>query len=172
MPDVPALRPMTADDWPAVEAVWAAGIATELATFEIATPSWAEFDASRLPRHRHVAVDGDVLLGWTACTRESTRDAYAGVVEHSVYVSPAAQGRGVGGALLQALITSTEAAGIWTIRAGILPANTASIALHEKHGFRAVGTREKVGRRITDGVASWHDVLLMERRSRVVGWVG
>ncbi|MQA35428.1 GNAT family N-acetyltransferase, partial [Modestobacter roseus] len=159
-------------DWPAVEAIWAAGIATGLATFETSPPSWAEFDASRLPGHRHVAVDSDELLGWTACTRESTRDAYAGVVEHSVYVSPAAQGRGVGGALLQALITSTEAAGIWTIRAGILPANAASVALHQKHGFRVVGTREKVGRRVVDGVAGWHDVLLMERRSRVVGWPG
>ncbi|WP_369131196.1 GNAT family N-acetyltransferase, partial [Modestobacter roseus] len=159
-------------DWPAVEAIWAAGIATGLATFETSPPSWAEFDASRLPGHRHVAVDGDELLGWTACTRESTRDAYAGVVEHSVYVSPAAQGRGVGGALLQALVDSTEAAGIWTIRAGILPANAASVALHQKHGFRVVGTREKVGRRVVDGVAGWHDVLLMERRSRVVGWPG
>jgi L-amino acid N-acyltransferase YncA len=88
----------------------------------------------------------------------------AGVVEHSVYVSPVARGRGVGTLLLDALITSTEAAGIWTIQAGIFPENTASLALHTRAGFRTVGTRQRIGRR--DG--RWRDVVLMERRSPVV----
>jgi len=127
-------------------------------------------DDTRLPGHRHVAVDGDTLLGWTACTRESSRGAYAGVVDHSVYVAPAAQGRGVGGLLLRTLIDSTEADGIWTIRSGVLPANAASLELHRRYGFRVVGLREKVGRRVVDGVPTWHDVLLVERRSRVVAW--
>jgi phosphinothricin acetyltransferase len=163
---------MTADDWPAVRAVYAAGIATGTATFETEPPSWADFDATRLPAHRHVAADeAGAVLGWVACSRESARAAYAGVVEHSVYVAPGAQGRGVGRLLLQALVDSTEADGIWTIRSGIFPANTASLALHERLGFRVVGRRERVGRRIVDGRASWHDVLLVERRSRVVGWV-
>ena len=163
---------MTADDWPAVRGIWAAGIAGGTATLETEPAPWPAFDASRLPGHRHVAVDAaGTVLGWTACSRESPRPAYEGVVDHSVYVAPAAQGRGVGRALLAALVASTEADGIWTIRSGILPANTASLALHERAGFRVVGRRERVGRRVTDGRATWHDVLVVERRSRVVGWV-
>jgi L-amino acid N-acyltransferase YncA len=163
---------MAAGDWPAVRDVWAAGIATGTATLDTETSSWEAFDASRLPGHRHVAVGSDTLLGWTACTRGSSRGAYAGVVDHSVYVAPAVRGRGVGGLLLRALIDSTEAAGIWTIRSGLLPANTASLALHERHGFRVVGLQEKAGRRVVGGVPTWHDVLLIERRSRVVAWTG
>jgi L-amino acid N-acyltransferase YncA len=163
---------MTAGDWPAVRDVWADGIATGTATLDTETPSFEAFDASRLPGHRHVAEAAGTLLGWTACTRGSSRGAYAGVVDHSVYVAPGARGDGVGGLLLRALIGSTEADGIWTMRSGILPANTASLALHERHGFRVVGLQEKVGRRIVGGVPTWHDVLLVERRSRVVAWTG
>nr|WP_166756080.1 GNAT family N-acetyltransferase [Modestobacter marinus] len=135
---------MTAADWPAVREILAAGIATGLATFETEPPSWAAFDASRLAGHRHVATDDTgTVLGWVACTRESPRAAYAGVVDHSVYVAAHAAGRGVGRLLLQALIDSTEADGIWTIRAAVLPANTASLALHERLGFRVVGRRER-----------------------------
>jgi L-amino acid N-acyltransferase YncA len=166
----PVLRAMTADDWPAVRDIHAAGIATGLATFETGPPTWAAFDSSRLPGHRHVATDGSgTVLGWVACTRESPRAAYAGVVDHSVYVASHAAGRGIGRLLLQRLIDSTEADGIWTIRAGVFPANTASLALHERLGFRVVGRRERIGRRVVDGRASWHDVLFLERRSRVVG---
>ncbi|WP_222195652.1 GNAT family N-acetyltransferase [Modestobacter italicus] len=171
-PSPPVLRAMTADDWPAVREVYAAGIATGLATFETEPPAWTAFDATRLPGHRHVATDDSgAVLGWVACSRESPRDAYAGVVEHSVYVAPEAQGRGVGRLLLQGLVDSTEADGIWTIRSAVFPANTGSLALHERLGFRVLGRRERVGRRIVDGRATWHDVLLVERRSRVVGWV-
>ena len=167
----PVLRPLTAADWPAVRDVWAAGIATGIATFETEPPSWESFDSSRLSGHRHVATDGSgTVLGWVACSPESPRAAYAGVVEHSVYVAPDAQGRGVGRLLLQGLVDSTEAAGIWTIRAAVFPENTGSLALHERLGFRVLGRRERVGRRVVDGRASWHDVLLVERRSRVVGW--
>ena len=163
---------MTAGNWPAVRAVYAAGIATGAATFETEPPSWAAFDASRLPGHRFVASDAaGTVLGWVACSRESPRAAYEGVVEHSVYVAPEAAGRGVGRLLLAGLVASTEAAGIWTIRSGIFPANTASLALHARLGFRVVGRRERVGRRVVDGRATWHDVLLVERRSRVVGWL-
>ena len=163
---------MTADDWPAVRAVYAAGIATGIATFETEPPSWEAFDATRLAGHRHVATDASgAVLGWVACSRESPREAYAGVVDHSVYVAPDAHGRGVGRLLLQGLVDSTEAAGIWTIRSAVFPANTASLALHERLGFRVLGRRERVGRRVVDGRASWHDVFLVERRSRVVGWV-
>ncbi|MEV4612577.1 N-acetyltransferase family protein [Kitasatospora sp. NPDC049258] len=146
--------------------IYRAGIEEGNATFETAVPAWDAFDAARLPAHRHVGLgaDGEVL-GWAAVSAVSTRPAYAGVVEHSVYVHPAARGRGVAAALLRALITSTEAAGIWTIQSGVFPENTASLALHARAGFRVIGTRERVARQH----GRWRDVLLIERRSPAIG---
>lgn len=144
--------------------IYASGIATGDATFETAAPSWADFDAARLPGHRLVALDG-VVAGWIACSRKSARPAYAGVVEHSVYVRPGFGGRGIGGALLSAFIASTEAAGIWTIETAIFPENTASLALHRGAGFREVGVRERIG--VLHG--RWRNTVLLERRSPRVG---
>lgn len=145
-----------------VLAIYQAGIDTGNATFETTAPAWADFTASRLVDHRHVALGADGrVLGWTAASAVSERCVYAGVVEHSVYVSPDAQGRGIGRALLDALITSTESAGIWTIQSGIFRENTTSLALHRAAGFRVVGVRERIGRH--RGV--WRDVMLIERRS-------
>lgn len=158
------LAPMTADHADEVLAIYAAGIATGNATFETAVPSWAEFDAGRLAGHRFVALAGGAVAGWVACSRVSARAAYAGVVEHSVYVDPARGGRGTGRALLEALIGSTEAGGIWTVQSGIFPENVASLALHRRCGFREIGVRERVGRHH----GAWRDVILLERRSAVV----
>ncbi|MFC5908591.1 GNAT family N-acetyltransferase [Streptacidiphilus monticola] len=160
----PTIRPMRPEDATAVLAVYALGIAEGEATFETEPPSWAEFDAAKLPGHRFVAVADGRVLGWTAVSRVSARAAYAGVVEHSVYVHPDARGRGVARALLERLIASTEAAGIWTIQSGVFPENAASLALHRRLGFREIGVRERVGR--LRGV--WRDVVLIERRSPVV----
>lgn len=159
--------PMSAAHAPEVLAVYQSGIDEGDATFETRAPDWAAFDAARLPAHRMVALDGngDGVLGWVAVSPVSSRSVYAGVVEHSIYVHPLARGRGVGRALLDALVTSTEAAGIWTIQSGIFPENTSSLRLHERAGFRVIGVRERVGRQ--RGV--WRDVVLLERRSSVVG---
>jgi phosphinothricin acetyltransferase len=148
-----------------VLAIYQAGIDEGDATFETRAPQWAVFDAARLPEHRFVALgERGAVLGWVAVGRVSDRRAYAGVVEHSVYVHPAARGRGVAGALLRALIASTEAAGIWTLQSGVFPENTASLAVHRKAGFRVIGTRERIGRHH----GRWRDVVLLERRSPVV----
>lgn len=156
------IAPMTRDHADRVLEIYQAGIDEGNATFETEAPTWAEFDAAKLPEHRFVAFDNaGKLLGWVAASKVSDRCAYAGVVEHSVYVHPDARGRGVARALLDALITSTEAAGIWTIQSGIFPENTASLALHQRAGFRVIGTRERIGRH--HGV--WRDVVLLERRS-------
>jgi phosphinothricin acetyltransferase len=165
------VAPMAAEHWPAVHGIYAAGIATGHATFEAEPPTWERFDTSRLPEHRLVAVDADGrIAGWVAASPVSDRCVYAGVVEHSVYVDPAAQGRGVGRLLLQALVESTEEAGIWTIQSGIFPENAASLALHHSAGFRTVGTRQRVGR-MTYGPMrdTWRDVVLVERRSASAG---
>ncbi|MEV6970417.1 N-acetyltransferase family protein [Hamadaea sp. NPDC051192] len=158
-----AMTPADADD---VLRIYQAGLDTGQASFEIDAPSWERFDASRLPEHRHVAELSGRIVGWVAVSAVSARPVYAGVVEHSVYVDSAARGNGVGIALLTALFESTEAAGIWTIQSGVFPENTASLRLHERAGFRVIGTRERVGRH---GVRGWRDVLLLERRSRVAG---
>ncbi|MFF5232431.1 GNAT family N-acetyltransferase [Dactylosporangium sp. NPDC000521] len=165
MTTTPAVRAMTPADAGPVLAIYQAGLDGGNASFEHTAPDWAAFDASRLPEHRFVAVDAaGVVLGWVAVTRVSARAVYAGVVEHSVYVDPAAQGRGVGRALLDALVTSTEAAGIWTIQSGVFPENTGSLALHHAAGFRTVGVRERVARHAGHG-DRWRDVVLLERRS-------
>lgn len=157
---------MTAVHAAAVLAIYQAGIDGGEATFETRAPDWERFDGGHLPAHRFVAVGEDArVLGWVAASPTSDRCVYSGVVEHSVYVAPAARGRGIGRALLTALIESTEAGGIWTIQAGIFPENLASLALHAQMGFREVGRRERLGRR--DG--RWRDVVLVERRSPVVG---
>ncbi|MBM0227546.1 MULTISPECIES: GNAT family N-acetyltransferase [Micromonospora] len=159
------VRPMTADDAERVLAIYQAGLDGGHASFETTAPTWAAFDAGKLPAHRFVAVDrDDIVVGWIAVSPTSARAVYAGVVEHSVYVDPAVQGRGAARLLLDTLIASTEAAGIWTIQSGIFPENTASLSLHERAGFRVIGVRERVGRHH----GRWRDVVLLERRSPVI----
>ncbi|MFF0655770.1 GNAT family N-acetyltransferase [Micromonospora tulbaghiae] len=160
-----SVRPMTADDAGRVLAIYQAGLDGGDASFETTAPTWTVFDAARLPDHRLVAVDADdIVIGWVAVSPTSSRAVYAGVVEHSVYVDPAAHGRGVARLLLDALIASTEAAGIWTIQSGVFPENVASLALHQRAGFRVIGTRERVGRHH----GRWRDVVLLERRSPAI----
>jgi L-amino acid N-acyltransferase YncA len=164
-PTAVGIRPMRTADADAVLAIYQAGMDGGLASFESRAPAWAAFDAGKLPEHRYVAVDATgSVLGWVAVSAVSSRCVYAGVVEHSVYVDPAARRGGVGRALLDALIASTEAAGIWTIQSGIFPENTASRALHRAAGFREVGIRERIGRHASQG-NRWRDVIFIERRS-------
>jgi phosphinothricin acetyltransferase len=154
------IEPMRAEDWPAVAAIYAEGLATGNATFEATVPSWDVWNATHLAEHRLVARGESEVLGWVAASPVSSRCVYEGVVEHSVYVAEHARGRGVGRRLLEAFIASTEAAGIWTIECGIFPENTASLALHESCGFRRVGIRERLGQQR----GRWRDVILLERR--------
>ena len=160
--EIRGLRPA---DWPAVRAVYEAGIATGNATFETGAPSWEAWDAAHLAAHRLVAAEGGRVLGWAALAPVSDRCAYAGVAEDSVYVAPDAQGRGIGRALLAAVVASAERGGIWTVQAGIFPENLASVRLHRACGFRIVGVRERLGQLH----GHWRDVLLLERRSPAIG---
>ncbi|MFD0316579.1 GNAT family N-acetyltransferase [Streptomyces flavalbus] len=159
------IAPMTDAHADEVLAIYQASIDEGDATFETSVPTWRAFDAAKLPDHRFVALDaGGAVLGWVAATPVSDRCAYAGVVEHSVYVHPGARGRGVASALLAALIESTEAAGIWTVQSGVFPENAASLAVHRRAGFRVIGTRERIGRHH----GRWRDVVLVERRSGTI----
>ena len=166
----PLIRPLQAADWPAVQTIYAAGIATGQATFESRTPGWETFDSRHLRGLRLVAEAGSEILGWAAASPVSAREVYRGVVEHSVYVSPAAKGSGIGRTLLRAVVSAAEDSGIWTLQCSIFPENAASLALHRAEGFRIVGIRERVAK-MTYGpqAGQWRDTVFLERRSSIVG---
>ncbi len=159
------IRPMTAEDWPQVREIYLEGMATANATFETEAPDWQLWDARHVSKCRLLAALDGQPAGWAALSPVSSRRVYAGVAEVSVYISASARGRGVGKALLAALIRESEQYGFWTLQAGIFPENSASLALHQSLGFRRVGIRERIGRL----GQRWRDVILMERRSPVVG---
>lgn len=159
------ITPLAADDWPAVRAIYAAGIATGQATFETEVPDWPAWDGARLACCRLAARRGAELVGWATLGPVSARPVYRGVAEVSVYVAAVARGQGVGRALLAALVEAAEVEGIWTLQASIFPENAASVALHRACGFRVVGRREHIAQH--HGL--WRDTLLLERRSKRVG---
>jgi len=161
------VRAMTADDWPAVREIYAAGIAAGNATFESEPPAWEAFDAGKRQDLRLVAVDEGAVVGWAAASPISSRPVYAGVVEHSLYVASDRQGRGVGRILLDALLARADELGVWTVQSAIFPENTASLHLHESAGFRVVGRRERIALMATGPWSGqWRDTILIERRRR------
>ena len=158
--------PMTEAHWPAVKAIYEAGIATGNATFETQVPAWEAWDTAHLGHSRLVAVDAaGTVRGWAALSPVSSRCVYGGVAEISIYIAAEARGQGVGRQLLQALIADSEAHGLWTLQAGTFEENTASIGLHTQAGFRVIGHRERIGQH--HGV--WRNTVQMERRSPTVG---
>ena len=158
------MRDLLPLDWGEVAAIYAEGISTGVASFETEPPSWEAWQAAH-PDIRVVAELDGRIAGWCALSPTSERDCYRGVAEESVYVAGWAQGRGVGRALLEEIVKRSESAGIWTLQAGIFPENKPSLRLHLGCGFRLVGVRERLGE--SSGI--WRDVLLLERRSEVIG---
>src|SRR5882757_9000228 len=152
------------EHWPDVKKIYEAGLATGNASFQTSAPSWEEWDAAHLKHSRLVFLQDCQVKGWAALTPVSSRCVYAGVAEVSIYIDAVSRGKGVGKALLQALITESETNGLWTLQAGIFPENTASLRLHEKCGFRLIGTREKIGQ--MNGI--WRDTVQLERRSKTI----
>ncbi len=156
---------MVPRDWPDVSAIYLEGIATGNATFERLAPTWDEWNRTHLPFGRLVARQGNTIAGWAALSRVSQRSCYAGVAELTVYVAGWARGKGVGSAVMRAAIETSERYGIWTLQGSIIAGNEASLRLCESAGFRQVGRREKIAQ--VNG--EWRDVILVERRSQVVG---
>lgn len=152
---------MSCNDWDDVRDIYLEGIATGNATFEQTAPDWLEWDRTHIENCRLVAKTNGNIVGWAALSPVSNRCVYEGVAEVSVYVNAPTRGSGIGKSLLSALTEASEAAGIWTLQAGIFPENIASIAIHKSCGYREVGRRERIGR--MNGV--WRDVVLLERRS-------
>jgi phosphinothricin acetyltransferase len=166
---------MTASHWAGVSRIYQEGIETGQATFEMAPPaSWDEWCRRKINSCSLVAHNDHTrgIIGWAALSPVAGRAVYTGVAEVSIYVGTQARGQGVGSLLLQELIHLSELNGIWTLQAGIFPENRASLRLHLKHGFREVGLREKLGRmEFGEFKGKWRDVLLLERRSQIVGIV-
>lgn len=162
-----AIKEAVSADWESIRSIYVEGLATGHATFETEAPSWEKWDSGHLRIPRLVAIsssDGSVL-GWAALSRVSSRAAYSGVAEVSVYVAGNSRGKGVGKALMKQLIIDSEKEGIWTLQASVFPENTASLAVHKICGFRQVGTRRRIG--MLHGI--WRDTVLLERRSEIVG---
>jgi L-amino acid N-acyltransferase YncA len=159
------VEPLDAADGPAVLEIYRQGIEGGVATFERVVPDWPTWNANHRLDCRFVARIGGQVVGWTALSRYSAREVYAGVAWESVYVDLGARGRGVGGRLLAAVISASEAAGIWTLLAGVQAENAPSLALHARLGFRQMGVHERIGR---DAGGVWRDVVVLERRSPVV----
>jgi L-amino acid N-acyltransferase YncA len=160
-----AIDPIRPADWPAVESIYAAGIATGDATFETIVPAWEEWDRRHLSVCRLAARQEGRVVGWAALSAASARAAYRGVAEVSVYVAEPARGMGCGRALLCRLVDESEAQGFWTLQASIFPENRPSLAIHRACGFRELGRRERIAQ--LHGV--WRDTILLERRSHIAG---
>jgi L-amino acid N-acyltransferase YncA len=159
-PPTVEVRTLLPEDWSAVADIYWDGLRGGLATFETEVPSWEAWDAAHLPEHRLVAVVAGEVVGWAALSPASSRRCYAGVVENSVYIAREQQGQGIGRLLLDALLKGARRSRLWTVQTSIFPENRASLALHERCGFRVVGVRERIAKR--DGI--WRDTVLLEKR--------
>lgn len=157
---------MTKMDWEKVAFIYLEGIKTGKATFQTEVPTWENWNNGHVSSCRLVIRSGNEVLGWGALSPTSSRCVYAGVAEVSIYIGKNYTGQGLGKVLLETLIKLSEENGFWTLQSGIIKENTSSIVLHEKCGFRQLGIREKVAKMNNE---KWHDVVLMERRSKVVG---
>jgi phosphinothricin acetyltransferase len=153
---------MRADDWEQVRSIYLEGIHGGDSTFETNAPSWETWNEGHLQFARLVMRDGESVVGWAALSPVSKRLVYRGVAEVTVYVTESARGKGIGRALLEALIDESEKNDIWTLQASIFPENVASVELHLRCGFREVGRRERIA--MLKGV--WRDTILFERRRR------
>ena len=157
---------MKETDWLQVSDIYTEGIDTKIATFQSVAPSWEDWNNGHCKACRLVAKVREEILGWAALSPVSSRCVYVGVAELSIYISNKFRGQKVGTVLLEELIKLSEKNGYWTLQSGIIRENIASLNLHKKCGFREIGFREKLGK-MDNG--KWHDVVLVERRSKVVG---
>lgn len=157
---------MKPSDWPQVSAIFQEGIETGIATFVRNAPSWDEWNQEHCEDSRLVVRSGETILGWVALSPVSSRCVYSGIAEARLYIGAAYRGQGIGTTLLKELIRRSEDAGYYSLQGEIVKENTPSQELWRKCGFREIGARERFGQ-MPDG--SWHDVVLMERRSISIG---
>ncbi|XLS30643.1 N-acetyltransferase family protein [Flavobacteriaceae bacterium M23B6Z8] len=161
------IREMKLNDSERILEIYKMGLETKNATFETEVPSCSEWDLKHHKHSRFVYADTKLILGWAALTPVSSRKVYEGVAEISVYVDTNFHDKGIGSKLMHKVIISSELNGIWTLFSSIFPENMATRKLHEKHGFRVIGIREKIAQLDE----KWRDTMILERRSKKVGIV-
>ena len=164
------LREMVTTDAEVIFKFYEEGIQTGRATFEAEVPDWHKWDSGHLTQCRWLAEEEDNVLGWGALTQDSPDKVYLGVAEVNICVSLNVQNQDIGSILLEHLISSSEESSFWTLKAQVFPENNISIYVHEKQGFRKSGTRRQLALMSYGSIAGeWRDVILMERRSKIVG---
>ncbi|AIS59791.1 GNAT family N-acetyltransferase [Listeria ivanovii] len=155
------ILPMLREHYSAVAAIHQEGIDTGNATFQEKTLTLGEWNQKYLTIGRLVVILNGQVVGWAALLPFSSMNAYRGVAELSIYIAKSARGKGIGKALMQAIIQTSEENGFWTLQSLIFPENKASIALHHTFGFRTLCIHEKLG----EMNGTFRDVALLERRS-------
>jgi len=159
------IREMIPNDSTRILEIYKMGLDTRNATFETIVPSWTEWDSTHLNHSRFVYLESDKILGWIALSHVSARKVYEGIAEVSVYIDTNILGKGIGSKLMEKVIMSSEMHGIWTLYSSVFPENVATLKLHDKFGFRVIGTRKKIAK--LDN--KWRDTVLLERRSKKIG---
>lgn len=160
------IEEMLPQHWNQVASIYLEGINTGKATFQSEVPTFETWNNGHVNTCRFVAIFDNKVAGWAALSPTSSRCVYSGVAEVSVYIGENYRGLGIGSRLLNELVKASEENGFWSLRSGIISENTPSIKLHKRCGFREVGITEKVAK-MKSGI--WHDVIIMERRSKIVG---
>jgi phosphinothricin acetyltransferase len=160
------IEKMKKSDWDGVSQIYLEGINTGIATFQDSVPTFEAWDNGHIESCRLVAKSNGKVLGFITLSATSSRCVYSGVAEVSIYVGENYRGLGIGHALMIDMIKLSEENNFWTLQSGIIKENVASIKLHKSCGFREIGIREKIAK-MDNGI--WHDTVLMERRSKLVG---
>lgn len=160
------IEKMKKSDWDEVSQIYLEGINTGIATFQNSVPTFEAWDNGHIEACRLVAKSNGKVLGFITLSATSSRCVYSGVAEVSIYVGENYRGLGIGHALMIDMLKLSEENNFWTLQSGIIKENVASIELHKSCGFREIGIREKIAK-MDNGI--WHDTVLMERRSKLVG---
>jgi L-amino acid N-acyltransferase YncA len=156
-------RLATVGDAAAITAIYNQGIEDGIATFESDLRSVEQIAAllrERAEKYPTIVVECDGrIVAWAGASTYRARTAYDGVADHSVYVDRAWRGRGAGRAALDALVPEYERRGFWKLVSRIFAENTPSIALHERCGFRIVGTYKRHAKLR----GQWRDCVIVEK---------
>ncbi|WP_408071660.1 N-acetyltransferase family protein [Butyrivibrio sp. JL13D10] len=156
------IREMRDEDWGTVSEIYKQGLEEGTSTFNTECPSFTEWNEGHVKNCRFVFEEEGKVVGWIALSLSSSRCAYKGCVEMSVYVDRNYRGHGIGTALVNTIIKEAEKDGYWSIYSAIFSINKASIALHKKCGFREIGYRERIAK---DRFGKWQNTTLMEYRA-------
>lgn len=158
-----AIRAARPEDVPAINAIYNASVAVSTASWDIdpeplaTRQAWFERRA-RLGHPVLVAEDDGRVLGWGSWGTFRDKPGYARTMEHTLYVAEDARGRGVGNALLAAIVETARAAGVHVLLGVLSNENDVSLRLHEKLGFREMARLPQVGAKF----GRWLDMVLVQ----------